>query len=88
MILDDLDVNSSGGIEAEADAFARDALVPPNVWASFDSSKPTTEALVAAAAKAGIHPAILAGRWRWEHGDYKRFSRLLGRGEIKALLST
>jgi len=88
MILDDLDVNGSGGIEAEADTFARDALVPPNVWARFDSPKPTTEALAAAAAEAGVHPAIVAGRWRWEHGDYKRFSRLLGRGEIKVMLGT
>lgn len=88
MILDDLDVNSSDGIEEEADIFARDALVPPQVWARFNSARPTAEALVAAAAEAGVHPAIIAGRWRWEHGDYKRFSRLLGRGEVKALLDT
>ena len=88
MILDDLDVNSSGGIEAEADAFARDALVPPEVWARFDDPKPTTEALLTAATEAGVHPAIVAGRWRWEHGEYKRFSRLIGRGEVKAIFGS
>jgi HTH-type transcriptional regulator/antitoxin HigA len=32
------------------------------------------------------HPAIVAGRWQREHNDYRRFSKMLGRGEVGAQL--
>jgi len=83
IILDDLDVNSSVGAEAEADKFARDALIPPKVWKKAANPDLATETLLEVAEEAGVHPAVVAGRWRWEHGDYRRFSRLLGRGEVK-----
>ncbi|MCP3406143.1 hypothetical protein [Bradyrhizobium sp. CCGB01] len=38
------------------------------------------------AAEAGVHPAIVAGRWQREHADYRRFSKMLGRGEVSAQL--
>jgi HTH-type transcriptional regulator/antitoxin HigA len=88
IIVDDLDVNSSGGIEAEADKFARDALIPPDVWTKYNDPDLTTDALLEMAVEAEVHPAIAAGRWRWEHRDYRRFSRLLGRGEVRNLVST
>ena len=40
------------------------------------------------AEKAGVHPAIAAGRWRYEHSDYRRFSKLIGRGEVKSVLKS
>lgn len=87
LILDDLDVASSETIEAEADAFARNALIPPTIWKPIveDSS---TEEIMDAAEKAGVHPAIAAGRWRFEHSDYRRFSKLIGRGEVKSALKS
>ncbi|MCP3468463.1 ImmA/IrrE family metallo-endopeptidase [Bradyrhizobium sp. CCGUVB23] len=87
LILDDLDVASSETIEAEADAFARNALIPPTIWKQIveDSS---TEEIIDAAEKAGVHPAIAAGRWRFEHSDYRRFSKLIGRGEVKSILKS
>jgi HTH-type transcriptional regulator / antitoxin HigA len=87
LILDDLDVASSETIEAEADSFARNALIPPIIWKQIveDSS---TEEIIDAAEKAGVHPAIAAGRWRFEHSDYRRFSKLIGRGEVKSVLKS
>lgn len=85
MILDDLDVASSEAIEAEADAFARNALVPIAIWKQVGKDC-TTEKVLEVAEKAGVHPAIVAGRWRFEHADYRRFSKLIGRGEVKAAL--
>lgn len=87
LILDDLDVASSETIEAEADAFARNALIPSTIWKPIveDSS---TEEIIDAAEKAGVHPAIAAGRWRFEHSDYRRFSKLIGRGEVKSALKS
>lgn len=83
VIVDDLDVKSSEAMEAEADEFARDALVPRDVWQDASTGEMTTERLEGLAALAGVHPAIVAGRWRWEHGDYRRFSKLVGRGEVR-----
>lgn len=83
VIVDDLEVSSSEGIEEEADQFARDALIPPKVWAKCASADIATEDIEGAARKAGVDPAIVAGRWRWEHGDYRRFAKLLGHGEVR-----
>jgi HTH-type transcriptional regulator/antitoxin HigA len=85
MILDDLDVSSSEVIEAEADLLARNALIPPALWNLIDKDS-SVEEVLKAAEKAGVHPAIAAGRWRFEHSDYRRFSKLIGRGEVKAAL--
>ncbi|WP_315730227.1 ImmA/IrrE family metallo-endopeptidase [Bradyrhizobium sp. SZCCHNRI2010] len=85
LILDDLDVASSETIEAEADAFARNALIPLTIWKQIDEDSGTEE-IIDAAEKAGVHPAIAAGRWRFEHSDYRRFSKLIGRGEVKSVL--
>ena len=85
VILDDLDVTSSEAIEAEADAFARNALIPPAIWRPIDEDS-STEEVLEAAEKAGVHPAIAAGRWRFEHSDYRRFSKLIGRGDVKTAL--
>jgi HTH-type transcriptional regulator/antitoxin HigA len=83
VIVDDLDVSSSDEIEAEADQFARDALVPPKIWANCASAEVGTTEIEKAAHEAGVHPAIVAGRWRWENGDYRRFAKLLGHGEVR-----
>jgi HTH-type transcriptional regulator/antitoxin HigA len=85
VILDDLDVTSSEAIEAEADAFARNALIPSAIWKPIDEDS-STEEVLEAAEKAGVHPAIAAGRWRFEHSDYRRFSKLIGRGTVKTAL--
>lgn len=85
VIIDDLEVTSPDGIEKEADEFARDALIPRKIWNEYASEDLETEELIELAAEANVHPAIVAGRWRWEHSDYRRFSRLLGHGEIREL---
>ena len=83
VIVDDLEVSSSDEIETEADLFARDALIPPKIWAKCNSADISAEEIEKAARDAHIHPAIVAGRWRWEHSDYRRFGKLLGHGEVR-----
>ncbi len=85
VILDDLDVNSSSGIEAEADLFARNALIPPEIWERYDDPALPTEGLLELAREASVHPGIAAGRWRWEHGDYRKFTKFLGSGQVRGL---
>ncbi|MGY3532239.1 ImmA/IrrE family metallo-endopeptidase [Bradyrhizobium sp. USDA 4452] len=88
-ILDDLEVKSTvseDDIEHEADMFAQNALLPPSLSAKLASPELTPEDIEAIAEQAGVHPAIVAGRWQREHADYRRFSKMLGRGEVSALL--
>jgi HTH-type transcriptional regulator/antitoxin HigA len=87
VILDDLEVNSSDAIEAQADEFARDALIPKKLWVQRKTSTMSVEELLSIAAEAEVHPAVVAGRWQREHSDYRRFSRLLGRGEVRDLIN-
>lgn len=87
VILDDLEVSSTDGIEAQADAFASDALIPKELWDSHISERSTAEDLMLVASMANVHPAIAAGRWQYRYGDYRRFSKLLGRGEVREALS-
>lgn len=86
VIVDDLEVKSSNDIETEADTFARDALIPPKIWKLLGSAEVGTDEIENIAAEAEVHPAIVAGRWRWENSDYRRFSKLLGHGQIRGML--
>lgn len=86
VILDDLQLDRTSDIEDEADDFAQKALIPA-MSASFLTDVDMTPERVAEIARlAKVHPAIIAGRWQREHGDYRRFSRLLGHGEVKPVL--
>lgn len=85
VIIDDLDVNSPDGIEQEADEFARDALIPRRFWREKANEDLLTDELIEIAKDAGVHPAIVAGRWRWQNSDYRRFARLLGHGEVRKM---
>jgi HTH-type transcriptional regulator / antitoxin HigA len=87
VILDDLEVRSSVDIESEADAFAQAALIPPMLWARVTSPDLNPGDVIRIAADAEVHPAIVAGRWQREYGDYRRFSKMLGRGEVRAQLT-
>jgi len=85
VILDDLEVKSTEDIESEADEFARTSLIPQPLWHRIESPDLTLEEITDIAAEARIHPAIVAGRWQRDHNDYRRFSKMLGRGEVRPL---
>jgi HTH-type transcriptional regulator/antitoxin HigA len=89
-ILDDLEVkrsaNSDDDIEQQADMFAQNALLPPSISTRLRSTELTPEDIESIAAEAGVHAAVVAGRWQREHADYRRFSKMLGRGEISMQL--
>ncbi|MBW9051134.1 ImmA/IrrE family metallo-endopeptidase [Rhizobium mesosinicum] len=83
LILDDLEVRSSDAMETEADEFARDALIPPELWSTVGSDDFDGDELEAFAEKVGVHPAIVAGRWQHDNSDYRKFARLVGRGQVR-----
>lgn len=74
--------------EKEANRIARDALIPRSIWnRSIARLNPTTETITTFAEDIGIHPAIVAGRIRYETGSFNRFSKLLGQGSVRKLFN-
>lgn len=86
VILDDLDVKGADEIEDEADEFAQDTLIPCDVWKRHQARDLNTADVMAIAQEAKVHPAVVAGRWQREHKEYRRFAKLLGRGEVRQVL--
>ncbi|EMI54952.1 helix-turn-helix domain-containing protein [Rhodopirellula sallentina SM41] len=83
-VFDNLDERGTDKIEREADALASDSLIPKSVWrdarltvrSSFGDVKSFAD-------HHRIHPAIPAGRIRYESGNFKVFARLVGSGQVR-----
>jgi len=76
-------------VEAEANAFAKDSFVPRDAWLRSDAFRYATEpAILALAEKFEIHPAVIAGRLRFEKKRYQEFSQLLGTNKVRSVLLT
>ena len=73
--------------EAEADAFARDAFIPRDVWRRSDAYRFRTKlAIFSLAKELGINPAVIAGRLRYETNDYSLFTELVGQDAVQDML--
>lgn len=70
--------------ESEADEWAEEALIPQEVWAtSLVREDPAAAAVEGLARSLRIHPAIIAGRVRYEQRNYKLLSHYVGVGEVR-----
>ena len=79
-------VESSGSdkTEQEADQWAQNALIPPEIWdEGVIMEAPGPMAVVQMASQARVHPAIVAGRIRYESGNYRLLSQFVGTGEVR-----
>jgi HTH-type transcriptional regulator/antitoxin HigA len=86
--IDDMDIRGEDEFEREADALARDSLIPPQIMSETDWNENIGfDELNTLASRARVHISIVAGRWQRDHQNYKRFSRLIERNSIKSLLS-
>ena len=66
-------------IEREANELAGDILIPQALWRrSAARLKPTAQSIHALARELQVHPAIVAGRVRYERKNYSLFSGLVG----------
>ena len=69
--------------EAQADEWAEEALVPRAAWeASAARKRPTPIAVMNLARALQVHPAIIAGRVRYEKKNYRLLSQFVGSGEV------
>ena len=71
-------------LEAEADQWAREALIPEEEWrASNVRRRPRPFNVIALANEFGIHPSVVAGRVRFERNDYRLLSQFVGSGQVR-----
>lgn len=90
--VDDLSLRHAKGAprdpkEDEADEWAENGLIPAEVWStSTVKDHPSTLAVTELAQRLSIHPAIVAGRIRYETGNYRLLSHFVGTGTVRAQL--
>jgi HTH-type transcriptional regulator/antitoxin HigA len=85
VFVDDMEIISEDAVEREADELARDSLIPKDVLSQVPWGEDTTQdEIVTVAIRARVHLAIAAGRWQRDHQNYKKFSRLIERGTLRA----
>ena len=70
-------------VEKEADRLARESFIPRNIWKRSEAfNLQTEEAVIDFANSLSIHPAIVAGRIRYETNEFSVLTNLLGQGTV------
>ena len=73
-------------IEKEADRLAKESFIPRSIWKRSKAFNIQNEKAVVDFAKSlNIHPAIVAGRIRYETGKFSILKTLLGQGTVKKM---
>lgn len=86
LFIDDLETAPGDEIEAEADAFACESLIPAEVWRNSPASRlKSRQAVEHLARQLRISPAIVAGRVRREFKDYRVLNELIGHHSVRRL---
>ena len=91
LIVDDLDPCShrEGGLghaENEADEMASVALVPKRHWPALEAAElPKASDVLSLAARLRVHPAVIAGRIRFNQRNFRILSNLVGSGQVRRL---
>jgi HTH-type transcriptional regulator / antitoxin HigA len=86
--IDDMEIQSGNVYEQEADALARESLIPKEILSQVVWSPASVQGdLMTVATRARTHLAVVAGRWQRDHQNYKKFSRLIDRNSVRSLLT-
>lgn len=91
--LDDLSLRSvqtgrSDIKELQADEWAEEALIPRKTWETCAVRQtPSPMAVVQLANTLHVHPAIIAGRVRFERKNFRMLSHFVGSGEVRRQLA-
>ncbi len=88
MTLRDVEGEREDPKELQADEWAEEALIPRGIWeTSVVRANPSPMAVINLAKTLQIHPAIIAGRIRHEHRNYRMLSHFVGTGEVRRQLT-
>jgi len=81
-------IGNEDQMEKEADRIAQNALIPKEYWNKVDlDAKNLSKEAALLSEQLKIHPAIVAGRIRFEKNNYKILSQFIGKGEVKQLFN-
>ncbi len=84
---DDLDSSEHvNNQEDEADEKALAASLSKNDWSKYIGMLDTPNSVLSLANKLGISPAIIAGRYRKDTGNYRIFNRLIGSNQVRDMV--
>lgn len=73
--------------EDEADDWAENGLIPSDVWRTSEvRENPSPLTVMELAQRLQIHPAIVAGRVRYETKNFRLLSQFVGSGELRRQL--
>ena len=71
--------------ESDADAWADEALIPTEIWLKSEvRESPSTFGVLSLASQLQVHPAIVAGKIRYENKNYRLLSQFVGRGVVRS----
>lgn len=83
---DDMYNEMSKKIEKEADSYAKEMLIPSQLWKSSGLRITSTASDIKEfASKYRISPSIPAGRLRYENKNYSVFTNLIGNGMVRKM---
>jgi HTH-type transcriptional regulator/antitoxin HigA len=85
---DHLNHNDCAPQEKEANEMASALLIPEAAWTKAKDRLVDSQSILAFAGQMGISPAIIAGRLRWEAGDYRILSDLVGQNQVRRIFSS
>ncbi|MCK4646793.1 MAG: ImmA/IrrE family metallo-endopeptidase, partial [Candidatus Aminicenantes bacterium] len=75
--------------EKEADRIAQNALIPEEYWKKVNlEAKDLVKEVAFLSEQLKIHPAIAAGRIRFEINNYRILSQFISRGEVRELFES
>lgn len=86
-LIDDLDEDSTSLIEQEANALAKDTMIPRNIWRSSSARvNKDRDSVIALSNQLNISPAIIAGRIRFETKNYALLSDFVNAINVEELI--
>jgi HTH-type transcriptional regulator/antitoxin HigA len=87
LTLRDIDGGRRDPKEAQADEWAEEALVPRAIWETSEARRnPTPMSVLNLANALKVHPAIVAGKVRYEQRNYRLLSQFVGTGVVRCKL--
>lgn len=84
-IIENLDEEPDSEVEIEANMYGGDTLISRQDWRSSSLHYHVNDKkiLYEFAAKVGVHPAIVAGRYRKEYNNYKVFNEIVNSFDVR-----
>lgn len=85
LFYDDIEnIRPTDNYEVEADNLAIEVMIPEAKWLDSPASiLPSVEAATLLANELSIHPAIIAGKVRYDRGQYHLLTSIIGKGEVR-----